>query len=404
MRQRLAIPLAAALAFGLGACERADQRASDTGSTTLTVYAGLPLQGPEGPGSQAVADGARLALREAGGTVGGLIVKLAVLDDATSGTGGWNRTQTADNARTVVRDNSAIAYLGDGPSGATAISLPLLNEGGVPQVSPSSSYPGLTRAQDAGPGEPERFLPSGTRTFARVAPAGGLEARALLSVLRPARCRRLALLGARGLAGRGVVAALRRLTQGTGLRVVAAGEPRSGEDPGAVARTLTEKRPDCAVVAGESADGVAPLLDALHAAAPRLRLFGGVGPASDAVAAVLSAGAQARVELVGPAGVLEPTMAMRTFARRYRAALGTAPTTGSVYGYEAMQVILAAIAKAGPHGADRAAVGRALFGLGPLRGPLGPYRIDPAGDTTSTAFTRYGVRAGRLVRRGVVAP
>ena len=42
----------------------------------------------------------------------------------------------SENARKAVGDDKAIAYLGEFNSGASAISIPLLNEAGILQVSP----------------------------------------------------------------------------------------------------------------------------------------------------------------------------------------------------------------------------------------------------------------------------
>ena len=61
----------------------------------------------------------------------------------------------------AAQNNSTIAYLGDYDSGATAISLPLINDAGILQISPASRYVGLTSAQYAGQDEPDRFYPDG---------------------------------------------------------------------------------------------------------------------------------------------------------------------------------------------------------------------------------------------------
>ncbi|MDQ3632191.1 MAG: branched-chain amino acid ABC transporter substrate-binding protein [Actinomycetota bacterium] len=399
MRPRLAGTLVTVLALGLSACERADEQASDTGSTTLTVYASLPFQGPSGPESEAVANGARLALREAGGTVGGLVVKLAVLDDSTPRADRWTAEQAAENARTVVRDRTAIAYLGDGPSGATAISLPILNAAGVLQVSPTSGYQGLTGSRDAEKGEPEKYYPSGVRTFARPVPGDDVQARALLASLDDERCRRLQVLDDRDVAGRGLATAVKRLAVASGIEVLA--RPELNKDAGAPeeAATLVERGADCVLFAGALSDSVPALFDALHAADPQLELFGGDGLASDAFAEALGPGTQARTHLTAPAGVLEPLPGVRAFAREYRAAFGVPARTGANYGYEAMRLVLAAIARAGPRGNDRTAVIDALFALGERQSPLGPYRIDANGNSTSTAYSRLGIRGGELVRR-----
>jgi len=403
LRPRLAATLATVVALGLTACGRADEETGDTGSTTLTVYASLPLQGPAGPESVAVANGVRLALREAGGIVGDLVVKLVVLDGSTPTAGRWDPDQTADNARAAVRDRTAIAYLGDGPSGATAISLPILNAAGVLQVSPTSGYQGLTGTQDAEEGEPERYYPSGRRTFARPVPGDDVQARALLASLDDERCRRLQVLDDRDVAGRGLATAVGRVAATAGIEIVGREGLRADVDVAEEAAAITQNGADCVLFAGALSDWVGALFDALHAADPQLELFGGDGLASDAFAAALRAGTQARTHLTAPAGVLEPLPGVRAFLRRHRAALGVEARTGALYGYEAMRLVLAAIERAGPLGNDRTAVTRALFALGERRSPLGPYRIDRDGNTTSTAYSRLALRDGRLVRRGTAS-
>ena len=47
-----------------------------------------------------------------------------------------SRGQTAQNARKAAQDDKAVAYIGEFNSGASAISIPILNEAGIPQISP----------------------------------------------------------------------------------------------------------------------------------------------------------------------------------------------------------------------------------------------------------------------------
>src|SRR5579871_5285393 len=81
-------------------------------ATTLTVYVGLPLQGPDFARQLAIANGAALALYEAGGRVGPLHVSFVLLNDADYRTGAWSAPQTGDSARTAATDQSAVAYIG----------------------------------------------------------------------------------------------------------------------------------------------------------------------------------------------------------------------------------------------------------------------------------------------------
>lgn len=400
MRSRLLAGVAVALAVSLTACERADERSGDTGATTLTVYASLPFQGPSGPDSEQAANGARLALREAGGKAGELVIKLVVLDSSTTRSERWDPAQTADNARVAVRDRTAIAYLGDGPSGATAISLPILNAAGIVQVSPTSSYQGLTGSRDAGKGEPERFYPSGRRSFARPIPGDDVQGRAMTDLMLDQGCRRVQLLADRDVGGQGLAAATTRSATAAGMEIAAREDLRADVDVQKLARSVASNGVDCALFAGALAEWVPGLFDALQAADPRLQLFGGGdGLASDAFAAAMAPATQAQVHLTAPAGVSEPLPGVRAFVRRYERAFDGPARNAALHGYDAMRLVLAAVERAGAQGGDRTAVTEALFALGERRSPLGPYAIGRDGASTRTEYAQLAVRDGRVVRR-----
>ncbi|HEX2104353.1 MAG TPA: ABC transporter substrate-binding protein, partial [Solirubrobacteraceae bacterium] len=156
--------LLTALAFGVAACGGGDDGGGgggDSGRTTLTIYSSLPLQGDSRPQSESVVNGEKLALEEAGGKVGNFKITYRSLDDATAAAGKWEAGQTSANARKAAQDQSTIVYLGEFNSGATAISLPILNEAGILQISPSNTAVGLTRGgAGADKGEPDKYYPS----------------------------------------------------------------------------------------------------------------------------------------------------------------------------------------------------------------------------------------------------
>jgi branched-chain amino acid transport system substrate-binding protein len=146
--------LVTALALGVAACGGDDNssgggESSSTGSTNLTIYTSLPLQGTGRVQSVAVVNGEKLALQEAGGKVGKFKIKYVSLDDSTATAGTWDPGQTSSDGRKAAQDKSTIAYLGEFNSGATAISLPILNQAGILMISPSNTAIGLTRSQGA---------------------------------------------------------------------------------------------------------------------------------------------------------------------------------------------------------------------------------------------------------------
>ena len=52
------------------------------------------------------------------------------MDDSNAKTGEWDPGVTATNAKTAAAGHDTIAYLGDYNSGASAVSLPLINASG----------------------------------------------------------------------------------------------------------------------------------------------------------------------------------------------------------------------------------------------------------------------------------
>ena len=81
--------LLVAFALGISACGSDDDDEGGGGGgaisgDTLTIYSSLPLQGTSKEQSEAVIDGERLALEQAGGKVGKYKINYVSLDDSTA--------------------------------------------------------------------------------------------------------------------------------------------------------------------------------------------------------------------------------------------------------------------------------------------------------------------------------
>ncbi len=165
MRKRFSVSVLTVVVAAAAGCGGGGEEAGDP---TLTVYVSLSQLGPDG---RDAADGARMALAEAGGEAAGVPVEARFFDDMPGGGDGlgWTPAEAAANARTATQDSTAIAYLGEFESGATRASLPITNSARLLQVSPASAAEDLVAVP--GTNDVPETQPTGERSFGRVIPS-----------------------------------------------------------------------------------------------------------------------------------------------------------------------------------------------------------------------------------------
>src|SRR5215813_6979577 len=182
MRRTTAIAaMAAVVALGASACSSSSNSGGGGGSTpasggTVDIYSSLPLQGASSAQTGPMVNGIKLALSQAGNKAGQWTVNYQSLDDSTAAAGQWDPGQTAADARKAASDPKAVYYIGEFNSGASQVSIPILNQAGIPQVSPANTYVGLTTdLPGSAPGEPQKFYPTGKRTYLRIVPIDSIQ-------------------------------------------------------------------------------------------------------------------------------------------------------------------------------------------------------------------------------------
>jgi branched-chain amino acid transport system substrate-binding protein len=373
-----------------GGCGNVSGANSSQGNQ-LTIYSSLPLQGPSGAISAQIVNGEKLALHDSGGYIGPFKVSYDSMDDSSPTSGQWDPGVTASNAKTAANDPSTIAYLGDYNSAATAISLPLINAADILQVSPASPYGGLTSSAYAGQDEPERFYPTGRRSFARLAPGDPAQARAQVRLMRELGVGRVYVLDDQNPFGL-------PLAQMVAVDAEHAGISVAGHDSldttattsfaGEVSR-IAASGAGAVFFAGATTPATVSLWQQLHGADPRLWLLGPSTMVNATFTTAIGAGAGARTLLSTPILPVSryPASAQRVLAA-YRRQFHEQPEAYALFGYEAMSATLRAIARAGTHGNNRQAVIDALFSARPHDSVIGRYAIEPDGETT---LSSYGV-------------
>ncbi len=372
---------------------------SSSGSTNLTIYSSLPLQGDGRVQSVSVVDGEKLALQEAGGKVGKFKIKYVSLDDSTATAGTWDPGQTSSDGRKAAQDKSTIVYLGEFNSGATAISLPILNQAGILMISPSNTAIGLTRSQGADKGEPDKYYPTGKRTYGRVVPADHIQGAAQATYQKDEGCKKTYILNDKEVYGKGIGIAVQSAASQRGLQIAG----NDGIDTKAANfRTLAQKikasGADCMFFGGIVQNKGVQLFTDVHAANPTMKLFGPDGVATVAFTGKLSPSVQKMTYITNP--TLDPKLyppAAQAFFKTYKQKYGSDPEPYAIYGYEAMKVALLAIQNAGDKGNDRQAVIDAFFKIKDHDSVLGKYSIDENGDTTLSDYGADRVVKGKLV-------
>ena len=405
-----------AMALAVGAC--GDEEGGETGGEgggggqRLTIYSSLPLQGAARAQAVATVNGAKLALKEAGGKAGDFTIEYVSLDDSTAQAGGWEPGQTASNARKAIGDDSTIGYIGEFNSGATAVSLPLLNEAGIAQVSPGNTAVGIT-SDDPGatPGEPDKYYPTGKRTYARILPKDTYQGAALATLAKDEGCESVYILNDKEVYGAGLASNVELAAKDVGLEI----KGNDGIDKNAANyRSLGAKikgtGAQCFIYCGITANNAVQIFKDMAVALPDGALLGpeGVGETGffDSSEGGLSPEVASRVLITIP-GVApeEYPPAGKEFLKAYEAEYGEKnPDRYAVYGYESMGLLLDAIERAGENGADRAAVVDQLFATKDREGVFGTYSIDENGDITLTPYGVYKIKDGQLVFDRSVKP
>lgn len=358
-------------------------------SGPLTVYVSVPRHGIESSAGQAVAAGARLALSDAQGRAGDRDVRLVQVDDSKPEGPTWDPAAVEANAKRAAADPTTIAYIGELDQGGSAVSVPVTNEAGFLQVSPLDGLTTLTHNQPGAPvgTGPDRYYPSGKRTFLRLVPRDALQASELIDWARERGATRLAIVQDDQVFGRVLAQQAAVAAERAGLPVTDLSEPH--DDPATFpefARKLALKRPDAVLYTGLGDATAGQLLSAIGRALPAARLYG-----SSALASAVPAPADLpEVQVLSP---LLPASEYGPRARRLLKRLppGPDPVIGAeaLYGYESMRVVLDAIGAAGADAGDRVAVARTALEVRSRRSAIGDYGVLASGDVTTERFGAY---------------
>ena len=297
-------------------------------------------------------------------------------------------------------DDSAIALLGEFNSGASAISIPITNEAGILQVSPSNTALELTK--DAGPddkGAPEKYYPTGERTYGRVVPADHIQGSAQAEWMEEEGVKKLYILDDKQVYGVGVAKTTGDAAELRGIEVVGtdAIDPKA-PNYRSLASKIADSGADAVFFGGIIDNNAVQLYKDLGAALPDATLWG-----PDGVASRRSRTTSRRTSRTGRTS-RSPRSTRRTTRPRARSSSRISRPKYNqkviqpyaIYGFEAMDVVLDSMERAGDSCNDRQAVIDEFFNTEGKEGVTGTYDIDEDGDVTLSQFGRHRIVNGEL--------
>jgi len=395
-----------AVAAVVSACGSSSSKGGGTGKvsgTTLTIYASVPLQGSAGNQGKTIENGAALAIKQTP-KIGKYTIKFKRLDDSLASTGAADEGKGSQNARQAVSDKTSIGYIGEYNSGISKVTIPITNQGGLAQVSPANTKAGLTTNAVPGsePGEPDKYYPTGKRTYARVVPIDSVQAAALLIAMKADGCKSVHIWNSKTAYSAGLATNVVNEAKKTGIKV----EGNDGYDPKAANyRSLAANvHSDCFLNTGEAESNGNQALKDVATTHTSTKIYESDGDCLN-VAADPAKGVPSAV-----AGRFKCTIATldpnsfgpegKKFFSTYKSTYHEPnPDTYAIYGYESAALLLDSIKRASANGTkdiSREDVVNALFDTKNRNSVLGTYSIDKEGDTSLTDYGLYKIATSKL--------
>jgi len=398
--------LAAIAVLLLSGCGDDDGPSGDSGgggkAQSVTVYSSLPLQGAQRPQTTDMVKGIELALEQVGGKAGDVTVDYMSLDDSTAQAGSWTPEAVSANARKAAQDDSTAVYIGEFNSGGSAVSIPILNEAGVPQISPANTAVGLTTDEPgAEPGEPDKYYPTGERTYARIVPKDTIQGAALATLMKQDGCAKVQLLNDKEVYGAGLSRNIESSAEQQGLEIVSnEAIDKNAANYRSLAGKAKSAGADCMVFSGITANNAVQLYKDFAAALPDAKLYGPDGvaetgfsdPKEGGIPADVAARVKVTVATLSPDEY--PEEGQRFFADFEQKYGEKNPNPYAIYGYEAMRLALDAIERS--QTGKKPDIVKALFESKDRESVLGTYSIDENGDTSLTDYGVYTIEGGEL--------
>lgn len=342
---------------------------------------------------QGIRNGIQLAFEQKNYQAGKYKLELVSEDDGDD-EGNWTADKEREIATRAVNDEDVMVYLGPDNSGAAEISIPITNRAGLAQISPGTTWPGLTQSGFA-PGEPGIYYPTGIRNFFRVVPTDASQGPAGAIWADTLGVKSVIIFDDGETYGKGIADLFDAKAKELGIIVVAHKtiNPTSKDPIGDLG--LTHLKADLVYFGGITTTGALPILKTVKTLGMAPKFMGADGIVDPPF--LVQAGVDAEGVYATTVGVPveELNGKGKQFFEDYLARFGAVPDPYAAFGYEAANISILAIERAGAK--SRAKTLEAMRNIKGYDGIFGQWSFDENGDTTLGLITANRVMNGKFV-------
>lgn len=335
-----------------------------------------------------------LAFEEANYMAGNTKVELLILDDGDED-GRWQEEFEERNALVAADDESVVAYIGALSSGASKISMPILNRAGIVQISPGNTWPGLTK-EGFIPGEPGKFYPTGVRHYVRVVTTDDFQGPAAALWAQELGFKSVYIVDDGDSYGKGIADLFSAYAEDIDIVILKhITIDKLGTDFTKEVEEIKQFNPDLVYFGGATPNGLTYFFSQMRDIGVESAFMGPDGViGSNFISQVGSDRAEGVfATTIGALAFDIGTSEAAHFSREYEKRFGTEPKTFGIFGYESAKVVLLGIEQAQQKTRD--SILQKVRQTTDFEGILGKWSFNTAGDTT------FGLMSGYVVKDGV---
>jgi branched-chain amino acid transport system substrate-binding protein len=201
-----------------------------SGKADYLIASDLPLIGGSRTQTVQMNKAMTYALSQRDWKAGKYKIAFQSCNDASAQLAKWDPTKCSANAHAYAGNSSLLGVVGTFNSGCAAIEIPVANKapgGGLAMISPANTYGCLT--EPCAGNEPEKYYPSGKRTYARVAPSDPNQGAVQAKLMQQKGVKSVYILNDKEAYGLGVAKNTEGALKAAGIKVVgfSAFDPKS---------------------------------------------------------------------------------------------------------------------------------------------------------------------------------